>query len=85
MESIVIDLSKPETRQMATWLSLAWGAAFGLTAYNVATDLREILSKRQPRKAQGERRFIEPCADSMHTYEEGVCAICKAEEPLSTK
>lgn len=76
-----LDLADPQTRQIVTLLALAWGVGIGLIIYNIVDDVRALLGSRKPKKAAVERRFIEPCADGLHTYEEGVCTTCKAEEP----
>lgn len=75
------------TRQIANVLALIWGIAVAMVIYNIASDLPGVLGTRTHKKAQPERRFIEPCAADMHTYDdEGLaCTTCKqAKEPPLT-
>jgi len=74
-------LSDPEARQALTILALAWGVGISILLYNIAEDVIALVRSRTPTRASVERRFIEPCADGHHLYEEGICTTCKATEP----
>ena len=64
-------------------LALAWGIGIGILIYNIAEDVFALIRSRKPKRRPVERRFIEPCAEGMHTYDEGTCTTCKAAEPPS--
>lgn len=82
MDTIVIDLSDPKTLQVATLAAIAWGISVALVLYNIASDIVTLIRSRQPKRKAVERRFIEPCADDLHIFEDGACSRCKAVQPL---
>lgn len=82
MDKIVIDLADPQVRGVIMFTTMLWGIAVLVVIYNLWDDIAAL--RRDRRKPQKERRFIEPCAGGMHSYEEGACTTCKAEEPPTT-
>lgn len=86
LEIISIDLSDPHTRGAITLAIAAWTVAVLVVVWNIGTDFAQLAREHTPKqRPQRERRFIEPCADGMHVYDdEGLtCTTCKQpKEPL---
>ena len=81
MDTIVINLGDPQTRQVAFLLALSWGVGVAIVFSNLASDITSLLRSRKPKRKAVERRFIEPCAEALHAYEAGACTHCKAVQP----
>lgn len=84
--AVVIDTSDLAVRQVIVAVTAAWGIGVLVVLYSLWVDISDALRSRKPKRAAIERRFIEPCGDGLHTYEDdGLdCTTCKQpKEPLT--
>ena len=81
MDNIIVDLSDPTTAGAIRLAVTCWAIAVLLTMYSIGRDLVDLRAGSSKKRSRPERRFIEPCAEGLHTYDEGACTTCKQHEP----